>query len=199
MTANGFCAINITMDKKDIYEHLAKIYLDASSGKKKRKKAYPKFLRSVIFVSLIFVFTLSLISFTNFQRKRHPNSEIALVLAPDTLKINFHFNPAKKEILTINLNNLNLLNYKALGFSVRKESYEDNISLRVEFNNAFKEKSEIYFKDIPHKWRDYKIDFSQFKNISDWSDMLTLAFVVEEWNVKGKKGIVYVDNVRLLK
>jgi hypothetical protein len=29
--------------------------------------------------------------------------------------------------------------------------------------------------------------------------MQTLAFVVEEWNTKDKKGVVYIDNVRFLK
>ena len=86
-----------------------------------------------------------------------------------------------------------------MAFSAKKVNYEDSISLRVEFVSAFKEKSEIYFKNISHKWQEYKIDLAQFKNISDWSDMSDLAFIIEEWNAREKKGVVYVDNVRFIK
>ena len=34
------------MDKKDIYEHLAKIYLDASSNKKKKSAAQPRIFKN---------------------------------------------------------------------------------------------------------------------------------------------------------
>ena len=43
------------MDKKDIYEHLAKIYLDASSTKKK-KRIDPRILRSLTLAMLAAVF-----------------------------------------------------------------------------------------------------------------------------------------------
>ena len=69
--------------------------------------------------------------------------------------------------------------------------------MRVEFNSKYKEKSEIYIKDVPHTWKDFKINLSEFKNISDWSAISDLSFIIEEWNTSGKKGIVYVDNVRL--
>lgn len=187
------------MDKKDIYEHLAKIYLDASSKKKNGKKTYPAVLKNLFFVSVLFIFTLSVVFFVNSQRNRNPRSEIALVLVPDIAKINFHFDPARKEIFSLNLNKLNLNRFKALAFSVKKDTYENKISLRVEFSTFFKEKSEVYFKDIPHKWIDYKINFSEFKNISDWSEMSNLTFAIEEWNTKEKRGVVYIDNVRLLK
>ena len=187
------------MEKKDIYEHLAKIYLDVSSQKKKKSNTKRNAYKKVVFASVFFIFALSFVLFISSPRKNAFNSEIALVLAPDPVKINFHFNPAKKETYTINLNNLDLDRFKALAFSVKKTNYKDSISLRIEFINAFKEKSEIYLKDIPASWRDFKINFSEFKNISDWSDMASLIVAVEEWNTREKKGVVYVDNIRLLK
>jgi len=188
------------MEKKDIYEHLAKIYLDASSKKKKENKAYTKVLKHPAFVSfsLIILVTGTFLSF-NLLKGRPARSEVALFLSNDALKINFDFDPAKKETLSLSLNKLDLSKYKALGFSLKKENFKDNIALRVEFINSFKEKSEIYLKDIPHKWHDYKINFSEFKNIANWQEMTILAFAVEEWNAKNNKGVVYIDNVRLLK
>ncbi|MFH1354839.1 MAG: hypothetical protein ABIH19_01630 [Candidatus Omnitrophota bacterium] len=187
------------MDKKDIYEHLAKIYLDASSKKNKPVDTPPKIFKKIIFVSFVFIAGLGVILYFNSARKAPFTSEISLVLLHDAAKINFHFDPAKKEIYTLGLNNLNLSPYKALGFSVKKADYEDSISLRVEFNNIFNEKSEVYFKDIPHRWKEYRIEFSKFKEITDWTEMSKLLFAIEEWNVRQKNGVVYIDNVRLLK
>lgn len=188
------------MEKKDIYEHLAKIYLDASSKKKKENKANIKVLKHPVFVSfsLIILVTGTFLSF-NLLKSKPGYSEVALFLSNDALKINFNFDPAKKEILSLNLNKLDLSKYKTLGFSIKKDNFKDNIALRVEFTNSFNEKSEIYLKDIPHKWSDYKINFSDFKNISNWREMVTLAFAVEEWNAKNDKDVVYIDNVRLIK
>jgi len=187
------------MDKKDIYEHLAKIYLDASSRKKNKSPTPSKLFKNLFLISIVFIFALGFVLFNNSQRKKAFDSELALVLLPDVAKINFHFDPARKEIYAINLNKLNLTRFRTLAFSVRKANYENTISLRVEFTTPFKEKSEIYFKDIPHKWQDFKINLSEFKGISDWSEMSNLTFAIEEWNTKEKRGIVYLDNVRLLR
>lgn len=187
------------MDRKDIYEHLAKIYLDASNKKKKKTRAHPKTFQNLFLIGISLIIILGLTLFIKARKNKFFSSEIALVLLSDAAKINFHFNPAKKESYSFDLKKLDLGRFKALAFSVKKANYQDNISLRVEFISNFKEKSEAYFKDISHKWRDYKINLSQFKNISDWSQVSGLSFIVEEWNVKEKKGIVYLDNVRLLR
>jgi len=200
LTDKGFCVINnYDMDKKDIYEHLAKIYLDVSSQKKKKSKTRQGSFKKIVLLSSVFIFALGVLSFVAFPKHNAFNSELALVLVPDPVKINFNFNPAKKEIFSLILNHLDITKFKALGFSVKKINYGDSISLRVEFNSAFNEKSETYFKNISHHWHDYKINLSDFKGISDWSDMSSLAMVVEEWNTKEKKGVVYIDNIRLLK
>ncbi len=187
------------MDKKDIYEHLANIYLDASSKRKKKSRAFPKLFKNLMFLGSASVFLLTAFLVARFSHRQPANSEIALLLCPDVVKINFHFDPAKKETYAVSLNNLDLSRYRTLAFSVKKMNYKDTISLRVEFTSAFKESSVVYFKDIPSKWQDYKINLSEFKGINDWSNMSGLSFVVEEWNVREKKGIVYLDNVRFLK
>lgn len=136
-----------------------------------------------------------------FFLKQKPlgNSEVALVVNPELTRINFHFDPAKKEAYSIQLKNLDISRYKALAFDARRSQYNDNVALRVEFTNAFKEKSEVYFRDIPHKWMTYRLPLANFKKISDWSKMAELAFIIEEWNTKDKNGVVYIDNVRVLR
>jgi hypothetical protein len=187
------------MDKKDIYEHLAKIYLDASSQKKKKHKEFPALFKCLFFASTAAVFIACGVLFLQFGRHNRMNSQIALVLAPDVVKINFHFDPAKSEIYSVPLNKLDLSWYKSLAFAVKKANPRDNISLRVEFASAYKEKSFTYLKDIPHNWKEYTLNFADFPGISDWSNMSGLSFIVEEYNAREKKGVVYVDNVRFLK
>lgn len=187
------------MDKKDIYEHLAKIYLDASLKRRKNKLHY-HLSKNFIFISILALVSTLTFSLSTFLAKKQPkDSGIILVLQPDTAKINFNFDPAKKEIFAINLKGLNLAQYKTLTFFLKKSNYQDKISLRVEFTSAFREKSEIYLADIPHKWKNYELRLADFKNISNWSRMASLDFVVEEWNAKDKSDIVYIDNIRVLK
>ena len=201
MTSNGFYVINVQveMDKKDIYEHLAKIYLDASSKKKKRNKAYPKLFKNLFILTIFLMIGLTTTLFSLALKKQNMNSETSLVLQNDSAKINFNFDPAKKEIFSINLNHLNLNRFKTLVFSARNMLPKDKITLRVEFTNAFKEKSEVYLRNIPSNWKEFKVNLSEFKNVNDWSEIISLSFSVEEWNVSGKKGVVFIDNVRLLK
>jgi hypothetical protein len=200
LTDKDFCAIKkyLEMKKKDIYEHLANIYLDASAKKKRKVYKPSQIIQRILLISII-ILGFTLLFFTYANRNRNLDSDIALVLCFDPVKINFNFDPAKKEIYSINLNKMNLSKFKTLAFSLKKGDYRDGLSLRVEFTNTFQEKSELYIKHIPHKWQDYKINLSEFKNISMWSKMLNLSFIIEEWNTKEKRGVVYLDNVRFLR
>ncbi|MFA5411648.1 MAG: hypothetical protein WC321_07350 [Candidatus Omnitrophota bacterium] len=193
------------MDKKDIYEHLAKIYLDASSKKKKstKKNKNPK---ALFFTGLALIFIFSAISLSFFAKTKNagskPNvtSEFVFVLEPDIVRMNFNFDPVKKELYALSLNKLNLASFKALRFSARKADFDAKVVLKVEFTNAAKESSEILIADLTSfKWQDYKIPLSAFKNIKDWHEIESLSFAVEEKDTKNKKGIVYIDSVRLLR
>lgn len=187
------------MDKKDIYEHLAKIYLDASSSKKKKSKSYLKVFKPLFLVGISGLCVASLIILVNSQKHKSQDSQIALLISTDAAKINFNFNPAKKEVYSLNLNKLKMNRFNTLGFSAKSKNYQDNISMRVEFTNSFREKSEIYVTGIPNKWHEYKINLADFKKISDWSEMSNLSFTVEEWNTKFDSGVVYIDNIRFSK
>jgi len=94
---------------------------------------------------------------------------------------------------------LDISKYKALAFGIRKTNSKDIISLRIEFVNRFNEKSETYVKDISSKWIEHRIDFSRFAKMNNWKQMKILSFSVEEWNAREKSGIVYLDNIRVVK
>ena len=187
------------MDKKDIYEHLAKIYLDTPSVKKKKSKTQAKDHKNFIIIAAAIALGLTALVSARLYLHKPLQQSIALVLSPGAVKMNYHFDPTQKEIFSLNLNKANLSRFNTLGFSAKKSNPDDIISLRVEFTNAFNEKSEIYLKDIPDKWKYYELKFSEFKTISDWSQMSDVSFIVEEWNTRENKGLVYIDNVRMFK
>lgn len=187
------------MDKRDIYEHLAKIYLDASVNKTRKNKKYPV-LRIVFFLSITLVLVAAIVGIPALQREQYnPGSEIALVLQPGLVKINFNFNPAQKEIYSVDLNKLNLGKYKSIAFAARKTNYSDKVKLRVELSNSFKENSEVYISNITTKWNDFRISLGDFSKINDWTEMSNISFIVEEWNVTKDHGVLYIDNVRFVK
>ncbi|MCM8797545.1 MAG: hypothetical protein NC923_06710 [Candidatus Omnitrophica bacterium] len=185
------------MDKKDIYEHLAKIYLDASSKRKKKAQIHRNF-RNPVFISVAIAIFLTFVLSANLKR-RNFNPETALVLFSDVAKINFHFDPVKKENLSLDLNGLNLTGYKILAFSAKTANPKNKIRMRIELTNSYQEKSEVYLDYLPGHWKEYRIKLASLRNITDWSNLRILAFITEEWNVQDKKGIVYIDNVRFIK
>ncbi len=186
------------MEKKDIYEHLAKIYLDNSIPKKKSREESDEY-KLFIFIGIAVVLVFSLFFLFPFSRSKPLNAQTNLVLSPEPLRVHYKFDPAKKEIYSLDLKKLNVSGYKNLEFSLKKSSYADAVSLRVELASSFRERSEIYLKDIPHHWKEYKISLSDFKSISEWSEMASLSFIVEEWNSKQNSGTVFIDNVRFSK
>lgn len=200
MTGKVFYAIKlkINMDKKEIYEHLAKIYLDASSKKKKRTKTHLRLYNNLFIIGLVLLIGMGSGLVYLSKNKGLPH-ETALFILHDPAKINFNFNPAKKEVFAINLNRLNLSSFREMAFSIKNTDKNSNVAVRIEFVNSFKEKSEVYVKHIPAKWQEYKLSFIDFGNITDWSEMQSISFTVEEWNAQKDKGILYIDNVRFLK
>ncbi|MBP7216738.1 MAG: hypothetical protein KBA46_05570, partial [Candidatus Omnitrophica bacterium] len=130
------------MDKKDIYEHLASIYLDASAKRKTKHKKYSPVFKNLFFASIAVIVLLGVFLFSGSRRNQPHHSEVALLLSQEPVKINFHFDPAKKEIFSLNLNKLNTQRFNELVFSLKKINSRDAIKLKVEFANLFKERSE---------------------------------------------------------
>jgi len=189
------------MDRKDIYEHLAKIYLDASSKtkRKKRRKDYSWVIRGLFVAGIVALLSVMSVFLVHLRNNKLLGSKIALVFAQEAVRMNFNFSPAKKESYTLNLNNLNFKPFRTLAFSVRKAEAQRNISLKIGLANSSRETSEMYVRNIPNSWQHYRINLSDFKGISNWSKISELSFVIEEWKVSSKKGVVYINNVRLLK
>ncbi|MCM8763388.1 MAG: hypothetical protein NC829_03370, partial [Candidatus Omnitrophica bacterium] len=151
------------MDKKELYEHLAKIYLDSSRKHRRKRKNQQYLIKPLHLYIGLAILVLILSPFlikTIFSRNDTFSSEYrtALVIQPDVIKLNYNFSAAKKEIYTIPLKDLNVSSYKVLAFTAKKSQEKGNVSLRIELTNSFKEKSEVYISGLSSKWKDYSIN-----------------------------------------
>jgi hypothetical protein len=187
------------MEKKDIYEHLAKIYLDTPAVSKKKFKEESDDYKLFIFIGIAVVFVFSIFFLFPISRPKNMNPSTNLVLISEPLRFQYKFDPTKKEVYSFDMKKLNLTAYKNVNFSIKKSNYNDVMSIRVELNNVLNEKSEIYLKDITNQWKEYKLQFADFKSITQWSEMSGLSFIIEEWNTKQDSGVVFIDNVRFSK
>ncbi len=204
------------MNQKKIFDHLADVYLDSPSNSKHASKipetgnkedpadtetieerpknnVYKKlFLISAAAAAIL------LIAFI-VGRNHRLVFESAIVLAPETVKVEFAFEPAQKSIYSIRIAKQDISAYKTLKFQAKTADPKDIINLRIELSNTLNERSEVYMSALPGKWKEYTIDLADFKKISDWKSINTLAFILEEWNSVNDKGTIYFDNVRLAK
>lgn len=193
------------MAKTDIYEYLAKVYLGSSRADLKKKNQIPpksglkNLFKLGILVLAAFVLAAILLATISLTKHISLKSKLALILEPNIVKIAYNLDTAKKSTATFDLRGVNLLGFKTLGFRARRSYYQENLHLRIEFISGFKEVSQFYIKQIPRQWQDFKVELSNFKEISDWSNLNELKFIVEEWNIQDKRGTVYIDNIHFLK
>jgi len=195
------CYIESVKKSKEIYEHLANVYL-GSFRKKNKNQTYSKLsLNNLVKLGIAVVVgvVIVLVAVVYSREKPALKGQQVLILEDATTMIDYDFDKASKKLASFDLKDMNLLGFKTLDFRIRKSNYKDNLHLSVEFISDFAERSQVYVKQIPTKWQSFKIDLDEFKDITDWSRMRQLLFVLEQWNVQAKKGTIYIDNICFLK
>jgi len=186
------------MDKKEIYEHLAKIYLDAS--KKKKRSSEIVAARDLLFVAF-FIVSISVVAIiiTTVKSRSLSNDAPLFVNRQITKIISHNSNPTRDEIVSFPLAELKLEGFSGLAFSARKMSPRDTLYLVIEFINFKKERSRVYLRSLDSDWKDFKLDFKEFSHISDWLSLARLSFSVEKRNRKAERGAVYISDIRFIR
>ncbi len=195
--------------KEDIYNHLAKVYLNASSDKERESRINKGRERLRILLRPLSIacicFLLISITIILWQRRasQSPQVKDEIVIGSRISKINFRsedLDSLSGKVITLNLNGINFLNYRFLGFSVRKSNYQDKLLMRVELIDTLGRKSRFYIDDIPaYKWKDYEIKLTDFQGVNDRAKICLLTFGAEDWKTYRKRAALYIDNIRLLK
>ncbi|OGX26318.1 MAG: hypothetical protein A3J51_04805 [Omnitrophica WOR_2 bacterium RIFCSPHIGHO2_02_FULL_45_21] len=189
------------MEKNEVYDYLAKVYLDKQPQATARpsEKNRPRSLRKyALFLLLPIIALPSLYLFFRHPGERHTPKGWSLQLGvgnqPIKIRYNFKDSALKKEGYSIALADLNARGFLELEFKAKRCKDFGAAHLRVALENNFKEFAARYVK-VDSKWKPYKIKLSDFKEITLWEELKKISFIVEDWNVADKDDCIYIDEI----
>ncbi|MDP8212538.1 MAG: hypothetical protein P9X22_04505 [Candidatus Zapsychrus exili] len=188
------------MSRDDIYDHLAQVYL----GKRKevvkeKKKKFSAWLVINIFTTII-IFLSVVYGLTAFlaQKGFSLKSGIIFSLHRGPIRVEYNFEDSFPPVKTFSLsipNALNAKKYSSLQFSVRAKEEGTPGVIKIILKNRKNEESFYYIQNINLKWQKINISLDEFRQITDWSNLTDISFVLESWNVDDDSGIILIDDV----
>ena len=187
------------MNREDIYDHLAQVYL----GKRKqadikKKKQFNAWLVINIFITVT-IFAGVFYGLTAFLTQKGSTFEKNVIysLHQGSIRVEYNFNSQFPPVQTfsLSLSSLDASKYNKIQFALRGKEEGAPGVIKVVVRNDKGEISSYYVQGIGLGWGDYSIPLSEFKQISDWSNIIDVSFVLESWNVVNKKGVVLIDDV----
>lgn len=188
------------MKRDDIYDHLAQVYLGKRTKKdEKKEKQFSAWLVITILITVI-IFSSAFYGLTAFLTRHQSTlqSRIIYSLQNGPARIEYDLtNPFPPEkTFAFDLGPVDASKYGYLEFSVRGK--EDGVPgvIRIIVRNKRNEEASYYVQGIGLKWQKVSIPLEEFKQITDWSKLTDISFVLESWNVQDKKGLVLIDQLR---
>jgi hypothetical protein len=187
--------------KKEVSEHLARVFFETKSALSRPKTKEHSF---VMFVLVSLALILGLIYGVNVMWRMGQRSVLSASQSlgverhggPYRLKFDFKDNPSKIEALHIDLPNLDLKDFSRLRFSSRLRGDARELgSLKVILESTRRESRAVYTPGVASFWRRLDIPLDEFKNIHDRSRVSRISFILEPWNVKARSGELLIDNV----
>lgn len=187
------------MTKDEIYEHLAKVYLGKKKKKKKRKnlRFYTLLFINVVTLPIIIGLIVGAVNFRSSKGRVRTNNSLQLALNYYPLRINYDFQKDRPQVLdfALNLPETDVSKYSSLEFSLRgaKKSYPQRLKITLE--NKRKEKSSYYLSNLTTHWQKVSIPLSDFKELTDLSNLNKISFILEAWNLNNKTGSFLVEDI----
>ncbi|MBF0385087.1 MAG: hypothetical protein HQL27_04365 [Candidatus Omnitrophica bacterium] len=187
------------MNREEIYDHLAQVYL----GKRKKVEVKRKHKHNAwLFINIItalIIFSSAFYGLSAFLEQRRSTLKKNVILSLHNGPVNLAYDfrnyilPAK--VFSLNIQGVDAWKYKNIEFSVR--ALEDGTpgTIRVEFINALNEASSYYVQGIDEKWTKVKVPLDKFKQITDWGNIKEIGFIVETWNARDPAGTVLIDDI----
>jgi hypothetical protein len=192
------------MEKNEVYDYLAKIYLDKQPAAKTEKKKPARNIKvALLLLIVVSVGIVSAALFVRYPKRFLQPKAYGLYLATGNelikLKYNFVSSSTKKEGYTLTLSDFNAAGYQLLQFQARSLSDDASLKVRVELENNLKENSFSYVSGIGSAWKQFTLKLVDFKELTRLDTLNRLSFIIEEWNVVGKENCIYIDEIRLIK
>ena len=154
------------MEKNEVYDYLARIYLDKQPKAKEEKEValrrigFPVFLivAVVILLSFYFVWRYPVMLVKPEIQSLQINAGSQLI----KIKYNFNNSDLKREGYGLNFANLDVSKFSVLEFQSRHETKRGPINLRLEIETKRGEKAVCYVGGITGKWNSFKIKLDDF-------------------------------------
>ena len=186
------------MNRDEIYDHLAKVYLGKRESVEPKKPEPPKGAWLIINVVITaFILTSVVYGLTAFltQRKDAFKSRVMYALNNSPIRLTYAVggNYPQVKDLTITVPEMDVTKYHRLNLSLRTLNGNPGM-LKVVLRNAREEQASYYLQGLQNRWQDYSISFDEM-NLTDWKSLKDISFVVEAWNTKELAGSVLIDNI----
>jgi len=187
------------MTRDDIYDHLAQVYLGKRTKTDVRKKQqFSAWLVINIFITVI-IFTSAFYGLTAFLTHRNSSlqSRIIFSLHNGPVRVEYNFTDPFPPVKTFALDvpSMDAARYGNIQFSIRgKEEGAPGI-VKVVVKNRRNEEGSYYIQGVGLDWQEFSIPLDEFKQITDWSSLTDISFVLESWNIDNKKGLILIENI----
>lgn len=97
----------------------------------------------------------------------------------------------------MSLNGIDASKYKNLTFWVKGDAKIGYTTVfKVELKNAAKQVGRYYVTNVTDQWQEVIIPLTEFKGLSDLSNMSEFVIVFEDRIASNKKGVIYVDDIK---
>ncbi|HQO58815.1 MAG TPA: hypothetical protein PLT76_08870 [Candidatus Omnitrophota bacterium] len=187
------------MTRDEIYDHLAQVYIGKKSKhEKEKKKQFNAWLLINIVITLV-IFASAFYGFTAFlaHKKDFFNNKVIYSLNKGPLRINYDLTYPYPPVKTFSLTTpqINAGKYRSLQFTVR--GLEDGYPgiVRVEIRNRLNESSSVFIDGIKLGWKHVDVPFDEFNQITDWTGITEVSFILESWNAERQRGIILIDEI----
>ncbi len=187
------------MNRDEIYDHLAKVYLGKKNSvqETKKRKLNSAWLAMNIVITLIILASsfYGLTAFLNRQQLDLKN-RIVYSLNNNPIRISYDLGYPYPPVKTFSLAvpSKDISKFRKLNISIRgmEAGYPGVVKLTL--SNQKNEKATYFLQDIGLEWEHLSIPLDKIR-LTDMTNVTDLSFVLESWNVQNKKGIVLVDDI----
>ena len=187
------------MNRDEIYDHLAQVYLGKKKKIDRQRKSYFNVWLLINAVITAIIFSSATYGLTAFLAQKNDGCKMNVLFSLHRgltrLEYNFKESFVSEETLALAVPAIDTSKYKSLGFRIRAKEEGSPGIIKVVIRNRRNEEASYYVRNVDLNWQAVSIPLTEFYQITDWSSLKDVSFVLEVWNVDDKKGIVLIDDV----
>jgi len=187
------------MNRDEIYDHLAQVYLGKrSKAEEQKKKQFHAWLTINIVITVI-ILASAFYGLTAFLNQKVSSFEKSILFflhnGPSRMEYDFEdpFPPTKS--FSLSIPQMDVTKYSKINFAIRAKEEGSPGIVKIILKNQKDETAYRYIQGIDLKWKEYSIPFEEFKQITDWTNLTEVTFILESWNVDQKKGMILIGDV----